>query len=300
MALVGALLFGINASTTKVLVTAGIDPSVLVLYRSLATSMLAAVVLAFTHASGFRLTKREIPMLVMFGIFGVGLMQWAYSQAVFHLPVGVALLIEYTAIVWVPLTARLIYKEKLNRGIWISVGLVLAGLFVVAKPWSSDLSLIGLLFAALAAILVTVYFLIGEHTQKSRDTMSTLAYSMLVSSLLWLVLSPWQRFDWARLTDSVSLLGNLSNIHLPLSVMLIWIGVFGSFIPMALSYRALHHLSATGVGIASTSETVFAALFGFVWLGENLSGPQIAGGVLVIIGIVSAQVARLKQTKEIA
>jgi drug/metabolite transporter (DMT)-like permease len=66
----------------------------------------------------------------------------------------------------------------------------------------------------------------------------------------------------------------------------------GSFVPMMLSYKALTHLSATGVGIASTDETVFAFAFGLLWLGEQISAIQLIGGTLVMAGIVLSQTAR--------
>jgi drug/metabolite transporter (DMT)-like permease len=53
-------------------------------------------------------------------------------------------------------------------------------------------------------------------------------------------------------------------------------------------------LSATGVGIISTAETVFAFLFGYLWLGEKIEGLQLAGGILVVAGIVIAQISRGK------
>ena len=66
----------------------------------------------------------------------------------------------------------------------------------------------------------------------------------------------------------------------------------GSFVPMMLSYKALAHLSATGVGIASTAETVFAFIFGLLWLGEQITTNQLIGGLLVVGGIVVSQTAR--------
>jgi drug/metabolite transporter (DMT)-like permease len=119
-------------------------------------------------------------------------------------------------------------------------------------------------------------------------------YSMLVSSLFWLALSPWNTIDAGTLGSSVSLEGNFADTYLPLWLLLAWLGLFGSFVPMALSYRALHHLSATGVGIASTAETVFAFAFGFLWLNEQVSGTQWVGGLLVLTGIILAQTARPK------
>ena len=291
-AVTGALLFGINASTSKVLIATGIDPAVVVLFRSAATALLAAAVVALTNPRAFKLTWREVPRLLAFGVIGVALMQWAYSQAVSNMQVGVALLIEYTAIIWVPLASWLIFKEKLKPRIWFSVGLVLAGLLVVSNIWSGGLSPTGVIFAFMAATFLTVYFIMGEHAQKTRDTFSTLAYSMLVSTIFWAIFAPWQNFDLSKLQKMVSLSGNLSAVNLPLWIIVIWLAVMGSFVPMALSYRALHHLSATGVGIASTAETVFAFTFGFLWLNESISGTQIAGGLLVLAGIVIAQTAR--------
>jgi drug/metabolite transporter (DMT)-like permease len=96
-ALTGAFLFGLNASTSKVIISSGITAEQVVLYRSAATALLAGLVLIFTFRAGFRVRLRELPLLVAFGIVGVGLMQWAYSQAVAGLQVGIALLIEYTA-----------------------------------------------------------------------------------------------------------------------------------------------------------------------------------------------------------
>lgn len=294
MALSGALLFGLNASTSKVLIQSGIDPSVLVLFRSLATAGIAAIVLLFTNRAAFKIHLRELPRMLTFGVIGVALMQWAYSQAVANLQVGVALLIEYTAIIWVPLVSLTIFKQRLRSRIWVAVALVLCGLVVVSNIWDGGLNAIGVIYAFMAAAFLTLYFIMGERLQQTRDTMSTLMYSMLVSSLFWLALSPWNTIDAGTLGSTVSLEGNFAETYLPLWLLLAWLGVFGSFVPMALSYRALHHLSATGVGIASTAETVFAFAFGFLWLNEQVSGTQWVGGLLVLTGIILAQTARPK------
>jgi drug/metabolite transporter (DMT)-like permease len=291
-ALMGALLFGVNASTSKVIMATGVEGSQIVLFRSLATAGIAALVLLFTNRRAFRVEKREWPKLIGFGIVGVALMQWAYSMAVANLQVGIALLIEYTAIVWVPIAAMFIFKEMVRGRIWIGVALVLAGLVVVSNLNLNGLNMLGVAFAFMASATLTVYFIMGERAQQSRDSMSTLFYTMGISTVFWLIFSPWWNFDWAKYANQVSLGGNLSSIHLPAWLLLVWLGVMGSFVPMLLSYKALAHLSATGVGIASTSETVFAFIFGLLWLGEQISTSQLVGGLLVIAGIVVSQTAR--------
>jgi drug/metabolite transporter (DMT)-like permease len=288
----GALLFGVNASTSKVIMATGVEGSQIVLFRSFATAAIAAVILLFTRRSAFRVKRSEWPKLLGFGIVGVALMQWAYSMAVANLQVGIALLIEYTAIVWVPIVSMVLFKEKVRGRIWFGVALVLGGLVVVSNLSLDGLNLVGVGFAFMASITLTVYFIMGERTQMSRDSMSTLFYTMAISVVFWLIFSPWWNFDWSSYGEAVSLDGNLADVSVPAWVLLVWLGVMGSFVPMMLSYKALTHLSATGVGIASTSETVFAFVFGLLWLGEIITLNQLLGGLLVIAGIVVSQTAR--------
>lgn len=291
-ALLGALLFGVNASTSKVIMALGVSGSQIVLFRSFFTAALAGLVLLVSNRGAFRVQKREWPKLITFGIIGVALMQWAYSMAVGHLQVGIALLIEYTAIVWVPIVSMVIYRAKVAGRIWFGVALVLVGLVVVSGLNLNGLNPVGVGFAFMASATLTVYFILGERTQQGRDSMSTLFYTMGISTLFWLCFANAPAIPWHKFTGNISLSGNLAQVSLPAWLLLIWLGVMGSFVPMALSYLALRHLSATGAGIASTAETVFAFVFGVLWLGEMISQNQLVGGLLVMAGIVVAQTAK--------
>ena len=292
LALLGTLLFGLNASTSKVVMAIGIMPGQLVGFRSMANALIAGLIVLFTRPQAFKVSWREIPALMAFGLIGVAIMQWAYSVSLQLLPVGIALLFEYTAIVWVPLVSYLIFKEKFKPRLWLGVVAVIAGLAVVSQIWAFSLNAIGVLAALLAAAGTTTYFIMGEHTQTDRDVFSTLFYTMLFSAAFWAALNPWWQTDLSKYADSVSLGGTLEAVAVPGWLLLAWIGVAGSFLPMLFSYMAMRLLRPTLMGIISTSEVLFAFIFGFLWLGEKISGLQALGGVLVLAGIVIAQTAR--------
>lgn len=299
-AFAGVILFGLNASSSKVVMQAGVSPEQIVIFRSIATALGAAIALLIVNRKAFRVEKHEWKNLILFGIFGVALMQWAYSNAVKNLPIGIALLIEYTAIVIVPLVSIWLFKEKVLPRLWVAIVLVLVGLVVVSKIWDGGLNPIGLAFAVSAALFLSFYFLMGEHTMRKRDALSTLFYSMSISAVFWLIVSPWWQFDFSMVGEVITLTGNLSQVELPLWVMLLWVGVFGSFLPMLFSYLALTHLSATSVGVISTAETVLAFLFAWAWLNERIDSLQAIGGILVIAGIVLAQTSRVKKLERIS
>jgi drug/metabolite transporter (DMT)-like permease len=275
--------------------SSGITPEEIVIFRSLATALGAGIALLITNRKAFSVQRHEWRGLIVFGIFGVALMQWSYSNAVKNLPIGIALLIEYTAIVIVPLVSLWLFKEKVLPRLWFAIVMVLGGLVVVSRIWDGGLNPVGLMFAVMAALFLSFYFLMGEHVLKKRDTLSTLFYAMSISALFWLIVTPWWNFKPEILVQEVSLTGNLNQVELPLWAMLAWIGVFGSFLPMLFSFLALVHLSATSVGVISTGETVMAFFFAWAWLNEKIDGIQALGGMLVVAGIVLAQTSRVKQ-----
>jgi len=287
-----AILFGINASTTKVIITAGVTPEQVVLFRSFSAGLVAFIWALWANRAALKVPARLIPRLVIMGIIGVGLLQWNYSQAVYYLPIGIALLLEYTAVLWVPLIAMLIFREKVNSKIWLGAVLVLGGLAIVAQIWATDLNPVGIFFGFAASASLTVHFIMGERVQRYLPTNVVMTYGMGVATLFFLPFSNLGQFDFSSLGAATDLSGNLAGIEVPLWFALLFMGLFGSFAPMALVYLSLRHLSATLVGVVATSETVLAALFALIWLGEKLNTTQLLGGIVVITGILIAQTAR--------
>lgn len=298
-ALGAAILFGLNASTTKVIIGSGITAEQVVFIRSLFTGLIAISWVLMTNPKGLRVPLKMIPKLILLGIIGVGLLQWSYSQAVFYLPIGIALLLEYTAVLWVPIIALLFFKERVKSQIWVGAALVLGGLAVVAQIWDSQLNPLGVVFAFLAAAALTVHLIAGERIQRTLPTNVTLAYGMSIATLFFLPFSNLGSLDLELLSSGIDLSGNLQGVEIPVWLALTFMGIFGSFLPMALTYAALKNLSATLVGVVATSETILAALFALVWLGEEVTTTQLVGSIVVISGILLAQTARESKTVKV-
>ena len=290
-------MFGFNASTVKIILGTEISPEQLVLFRATITALLAGLVLLFTNRKAFKVTMKELPVLIFYGIFGIALMQWSYSNAVSLLPISVALLIEYTAIVIVPLVSLLLFKEKVRPRLWFGIAAVLVGLAIVSNLWNSSLNPIGVAWAFMAAVCLSIYFLIGEHTQRKRDAMSTLFYTFAVASVFWAIMNFINPAKMIDINLVFNLGGNLSGISMPVWAGLLWIGIMGSFIPMLLDYIALGNLSATAVGVIATAETVFATIFAWAWLNESMTTLEVIGGLIVVAGIILAETSRTNSIK---
>jgi drug/metabolite transporter (DMT)-like permease len=292
-----ALMFGFNASSVKIILGTEISPEQLVLFRTAFTALIAGIVLFITNKKAFKISKKELPVLVFYGIFGIALMQWSYSNAVSLLPISVALLIEYTAIVIVPLVSLLLFKEKVRPRLWFGIAAVLVGLAIVSNVWNSALNPLGVAWAFMAAACLSIYFLIGEHTQRKRDAMSTLFYTFAVAAVFWAIMNLINPGNAIDINLDFNLGGNLSGISMPVWAGLLWIGIMGSFVPMLLDYIALGNLSATAVGVIATAETVFATVFAWAWLNESMTTLEVIGGLIVVAGIILAETSRTSSIK---
>jgi drug/metabolite transporter (DMT)-like permease len=294
MAAVAAVLWGINGAVSKTILATGLSSERLAQVRSLGAALGLGLVLAVTSPSLLRVTRREVPYLVVFGVGGLAFVQWFYFLAIHRLAIGIALLIEYLAPLLVALWARFVYHEPVRRRIWFALLLALAGLTLIVNLFGGGVSLstAGVGFALAGSLAYALYVLLAEHVVGGRDAVSLLAYGFGLASLFWAVLVPWWSFPGRALTRSTSLGGHLHGVHMPVWVLAVWMVVLGTMVPFFLLVNALRHISATRAGIVAMLEPVVGALIGWAWLAESLDGVQLAGAAVVLAAIVLAQTAR--------
>ncbi len=274
------------------LLDSGISGSQVTQFRMLAMCVVSGLVLLVIDRKAFRMSWRQFGVLVVLGVVGVALLQASYAYAVHLLPVGIALLLEYIAVLLVAVVAFFFLKEKVKARLWIAIGLVLAGLAVVAEVWNSTLDPLGVFFALVAAVTLAFYFIVGERQVGRMPPLAVAFWTGLVASVFWAFFSGWWDLEPSLFGSRISLTGNLDFIVVPFWLALLWSVVFGAFLPFLLSLTALSKMSATAAGIIASSEVIFAFLFAWAWLGQQLNPLQIAGAAVVLAGIVLAQSAR--------
>lgn len=294
MASAAALLWGINGAVSKTILLTGLSSERLAQVRSLGAAVGLLALVALFAPRRLRLTRRELPYLLVFGVAGLAFVQWFYFLAIHRLAIGVALLIEYLAPLLVALWARFAYHEHVRRRIWGALGLALAGLALIVNLFGggATLSTAGVAFALAGAVAYALYVLLAEHVIGGRDPVSLLAWGFLFASVFWAALEPWWSFPRHAITRSTTLHGHLHALHLPVWALALWMVVLGTIVPFFLLVSALRHLSATRVGIVAMLEPVVGALVGWGWLAESLDGVQLAGAAVVLAAIGLAQTAR--------
>jgi drug/metabolite transporter (DMT)-like permease len=289
------VLWSLNAVIAKVVLdSAGLSPLRLVQVRETCAALILVAAVAILRPASLRTTWRELGFLAAFGILGLAVVQYFYFVGIRRLDIGIALVIQYLAPVFVALWARFFVHEPVRRRLWLAIALCLFGLSLVVELWGgSSLDGLGVLACLVTALAYAAYVLMAERSlEGGRDVYSLLAWGFTFATLFWAVVQPWWSFPTEIANESVSLLGRFDDVTAPVWLLLAYVVVLGTVVPFILLVSALHHVPATGVTIVAMLEPVLAAIVAWFWLGEELAAVQIIGGLIVLVGVILAQTSR--------
>jgi drug/metabolite transporter (DMT)-like permease len=292
LVLTAAVLFGLNAGASRIPLRSGTDEVTFTTVRITAALVVLVVVALVVDRRALRLpTLRRLPLLLGLGMLGIAGLQGFYNVAINRLPLGIALLLEYTGPVLVVLWVRFARRRPVHARMWPALGLTLAGLAVVSQVWSGlAFDGLGVAAALLAAVCFASYFLLGEDDGVSADPLHHIVWAFALAAVLMNVVAPVWRAD--ALGADASMLGRLDDLTVPAWAAMAWIVLLGTVTPFFLLLLALRALPATVVSVVAMLEPVVATLVGWGWYAESLTAVQLGGVAMVLLGIVLAQTAR--------
>lgn len=290
-----AALFALNGTVAKTLLLDGIDSARLSQMRVTAAFLIMLILVALTKPQTLKIRKEQILPLLAYGILGVAMTQYLYFVALRYLPVGVALLIEFTAPLMVALWFRFAWKEPTKRLVWLALTIALIGLAMVGQVWQGfTLNVTGVLAAFGAAIALAIYFILGDKQVRGdypRDAVSLTMWGFGAAALFWFVVQPWWSFPWASFTGIADYPGDFTT-GLPILGLTAWMVVMGTIVPFWLVVASFKYLRASQASTIGLVEPLFAIVVAWIALGESLYPVQIAGGVLILAGVYLAERSR--------
>src|SRR5208282_2397709 len=280
-----AFLWGISATLGRAAFTGHLIPGLgnprlgnidpLILSQSRATLSLAVllpVLLVRRGASALRVPGRDLLQFFLLGILGVAASNYLYYLAIQRTNVATAIILQYTAPVWVLLytVARGAQRPSLRKtaAVGLAVGLVGSGGF--------RMDLVGVTAALLAAFSFAFYNVGGHKVLVRYDRWKVLLWVLVATSTFWICVNPpWKivaahygcaQWEFMLVFSLVSVLG-----------------------PFSCYFAGLQHLEPTRAIVASCLEPVFSILIAALVLGELLRPMQTVGIVLVLAAIVLIQ-----------
>ena len=246
-----------------------------------ATTALRLLVSAAILLVVIRPWHRQIPRqswmpIILYGL-STGCMNMCFYQAISRIPLGVAVGLEFTG----PMAVAMLSSRKLTDFVWIV--LAATGLYLLLPLRATDnVDPLGVLFALCAGFCWGLYIIFGKKAGSSGDSAASVALGMFVGACFI--------FPFGLASAGTAM---FAPSILPLAIVL---GIFSSALPYGLEIYALKNLPSRTFGILMSLEPALAALSGFVFLRETLTGSQWLALFCIIVASIGATVsARGKQ-----
>jgi drug/metabolite transporter (DMT)-like permease len=282
-AVLSAMSFGLSGSLAKGLLDAGWTAGAAVAVRVLVAAAVLAVPATLSLRGRWSLLRPNAGLVAVYGLVAVAGCQLAYFNAVVHMQVGVALLIEYTApvavIVWMWL------RHGHRPGALTVVGALVAavGLVLVLDLVSgADLSIPGVLWALGAMAGAATYFVLSASEDNGLPPLVLAAAGLTLGAVALFVAGAVGMVPMGFSTAPVSYGGATVAWWWPL----LGLGVVTAAVAYVTGIAAGRRLGSRLASFVALLEVLFALLFAWLLLGELPRAVQIAGGVLILAGVV--------------
>jgi drug/metabolite transporter (DMT)-like permease len=268
-----------------------IDP--LILSQSRATLSLAVLlpILLFRRgASLLRVPRRDLLRFLILGILGLAASNYLYYLAIQRTNVATAIILQYTAPVWVLFYASFwgVQKQTPSLRRIGAVGLAVVGCalavgFVGAGGFRMDT--IGVIAALLAALTFAFYNIAGHDVLARYDRWKVLIWVLAAASAVWIFVNP----PWKIVA---------ANYGREQWEFLLVFALVSVLVPFSFYFAGLQYLEPTRAIVASCLEPVFSILIAALVLSESVRPIQTAGIILVLVAIVLIQLPERTSQRE--
>jgi drug/metabolite transporter (DMT)-like permease len=293
-----AMLFAFGGVAAKVLRSADMDAFRLTQIRTTGAALILITFAVLKGKSQLYARKDELKDLIIFGTVGVAAVTSFYFFAIKYLYVSVALVIEFTASIWIVLYLRFIKKKQVSPIMWWGIACAFSGLFLLSQIWTgTTLHPLGVAVAFADAVALAIYFLLADRLSQKRSSLSLMSWGIGVAAVFWALVLPWWNFPFEYLTNTYSLEGNLSNYSAPGWALILWIIVVGTVIPYLLTVTGIRELSASTGSVIGMIEPLFAGAIAWWLLSEAFNTTQLIGCAVLLLGIYLADKARAQVAK---
>jgi drug/metabolite transporter (DMT)-like permease len=315
-----AFTFGMSGPFAKSLMMAGWSPTAAVTARLAGGALVMAIFATIVKPDWIREARRHARVVIAYGLVPIAGAQLCYYNAVSHLSIGVALLLEYTAPIlvvgWIWATTR-----RRPRGMTLAgVGLAVAGIMLVLNVLfgaagaatsgigaagaatsgigaagaatsgigAAHVNAIGVAWGLAAAICAACYFMMSDEVTADGSGLSSITLSaggLVVGAVAvgLLGLSGLMPLTFTA-NDAV-----VAGLTVPWWVPVIMLAVVSTAVAYTLGISGVARLRPSFASLVGLGEVLFAVLSAWVLLGEAVTLTQAVGGVVVLLGLALAR-----------
>lgn len=283
IAIGAAFSFGMSGAWARGLIDAGWTPGAAVTARLWVGALILLIPALLVLRGRWAAVRRNLGMVVAYGLVSVTAAQLCYFQAVARMDVGIALLIEYTAPIAVVIWLWVRRGEKPTRRSMVGAVIAFVGLILMLDiVTGADADVVGILWALGAMVGAASYFLLSARSDTGIPPIALAGLGLLLGAvgltlagLVGVLPMAWTTNDIAYRFGSV-----------PWFLPVIAIGLGATALAYVLGIISTRMLGSRLASFIALAEVVAAMLFGWLLLGQLPDLLQAIGAVLVLAGVV--------------
>ncbi|SEC79679.1 Threonine/homoserine efflux transporter RhtA [Nocardioides exalbidus] len=283
LAVASATSFGLSGALARGLLDTGWSAGATVALRIGIAALVLVVPGALALRGQWHLLRTNAGLIGIYGIGAVAGAQLCFFYAVTYMQVSVALLLEYTAPVAVVVWLWLRHGQRPSRLTLVGGAIAAAGLVLVLDVVSgADLSTVGVLWALAAMLGVTTYFIISADEGNGLPGISLAAGGLVVGGAILLAAGASGILPFHASSADAVYDGRTVAWWIPV----VALGLVTAAFSYVTGIAAGRRLGSRLASFVALGEVLAAVVWAWLLLGELPRPVQLAGGLLVLAGVV--------------
>jgi len=291
MAVLSAATFGTSGTFARSLIDAGWTAETAVVARIGIAGLILAVPAVWAMRGRWRSLRGSLGTMGPFGVLAVAGAQLAFFKAIQYVPVGVALLLEYSGILLVVAWMWVVHGERPRPLTVAGAAAAVAGLVLVLDlTGAAGVDPLGIAWGLGAGVGLAAYFVLSARVDAELPSVALASGGMGIGAAVLLALGTTGILHLHATFERVTFAGHQVSWLVPVA----GLSVIAAVIAYVAGIGAARVLGAALSSFVGLTEVLFAIVFAWFALGEVPTLMQAVGGVLIIVGIALVRAGMLR------
>ena len=257
---------------TNVLTSTGLTSPQISFLRLLLGAIFLTLYCLIKDPKALRITKKGLLVCILLGLFCQAFFNICYVNSISNIGVSVSAVLLYTSPIFMAILSKVCYREKINGYKIFSLALCFVGAFLAATGGvltPGTLNVTGILLGLCAAVSYSSMPFISKSAMSENKNVTVVLYSFLFGAIFLL--------PFAKPTE---LLQHITSWNVIVNIL--GLGLFPACLAFLFFYSGIsRRIEFSIVGILSSTELIFAQIFGWTLFHESFSFLRLVGIIIM-------------------
>jgi len=285
MIIIAASLWGTISIYIKQLSNLGFSSMEIVAIRCFWAFISLLLVMTFSKQTSWKLKRfKDIKYFIGTGVVSISFFNYCYFQTITNLNISIAVILLYTAPIFVAILSYFLFKEKLSFKKIFFVFLTFLGCSLIAgfSITNLNISVLTLLVGLGAGVGYALYTIFSRYALEKYDPLFITFYTFFVATIFLIPMT--------QLWEKASVLFSGEGLVYGISL-----GVIPTVLAYLLYTKGLESVENTKAAVMSTIEPIVATVIAITIFNENVFLIQIVGSILIIVSVLMINIPDNKQ-----